>query len=147
MKNIIFIISLLFSMTLAFAQEINVPVVINKTFETQINAFKDCENIVWSKNENNYVATYDKKSIRNITSFSMEGRIVENLEKTDLETLSENVLNYIDENYPKAKVMQCFSQSSETAPNRSVVEIKLKGISYQLFFRPDGTFHYEVELK
>lgn len=147
MKNIIFTISMLFTVSVALAQEVNVPSEASKTFESFINSNKDCENILWTQKGNNYIASYQKGKINHTTTFNSEGNFIENLEEVSPKTLSENVLNYIDENFSKAKIGQCFSQTSDTAPSRSVVEIKQKGVSYKLFFRPDGTFHYQEELK
>jgi tRNA A37 threonylcarbamoyladenosine modification protein TsaB len=108
MKNIIFTISLLLTVSIALAQEVNVPSEAAKTFESFINSNKDCENVVWTQKDNNFVAFYQKGKVNHTTTFNSEGNFIENFEEVSVNTLSENVLNYIDENFSKSKIVQCF---------------------------------------
>ena len=113
MKNIIFTISLLFAFSIGFSQEVIVPNAVTKTFDSHINSFKDCENLVWTQNENNYVAllllcTHKGCDVRPAGSilacpchgaeFSSDGRVLKGPATADLvkyKTRSDNENIYI----------------------------------------------------
>jgi len=143
MKAIIITIAFILTATFTFGQEISVPVNAQEVFDKDYNTNNEAKNIVWTKSNSNYVVYFEYNGKKRSVLFDEAGNYKENRIFIPYGKLNEKTANYIETNYSKNSIVQCYEVNSNTAPFRNEVEIDVNGEMIPLFFRPNGDFHYK----
>lgn len=140
MKISLIILSILFG-TGVWSQSI--PDAATEHFNYEFNSHTEASNIVWKAVDNGFEVTYDFYGRQGYAFYDDKGMCKESRIYTTFDRLAEGTQEYITSTYPNGTVTYCYRLNTQTAPERSVVQLQNNGQSIKLFFRPDGTFHYQ----
>ncbi len=143
MKKIIYIFCVsLLTGSLSFAQNINVPKnaidIVNARFH---GADPETSNATWSKIGSKYQLNYTYSDKKRTLIFNDKGDFLQSWIEIPNERLKSEVTKYLKVNYPKATILQAYELTSNTAPERNIVDIVSDGEKIRLRFRPNGTFY------
>jgi len=148
MKKIIYILCVsLFVGSLSYAQEIDVPKIALDLVNTNYHG-TDSETIdsKWSKVGNKIHLNYTYSDKKRTVIFNEKGNFLQSWIEIPTERLRAEVAKYLSLHYPKATIVQAYELSSNTAPERNIVDIENEGNKLRLRFRPNGAFYISEEL-
>ncbi|MCD4729341.1 MAG: PepSY-like domain-containing protein [Bacteroidales bacterium] len=143
MKFLTFIITFVISLSL-FSQKTldsEVPEIVQKNFNRK---YPRAENVSWDKVDNNYKVDCFYKDLSTYAEFTPEGEWVQTISEVDYGELYPPIERYLDENFPKDKVIIV---EKATLANRQdyyyvQLERKQKGkkepLVFELFFDKTG---------
>lgn len=146
MKYFTFIITFVISLSL-FSQKTldsEVPEIVQKNFNKK---YPNAENVSWDKVDNNYKADCFYKDLITYAEFTPEGEWVQTIMEVDNRELFPPIEKYLDENYPKDKIIMAEKATLATRQDYYYVQLerKEKGskepVIFELFF--DKTGHIE----
>lgn len=114
----------------------NIPLIVQNAFVKQYPAIK---NVMWSKENANYEASFDLNGLDNSALFNINGQILET--ETEIKDLPKDILASLKATYPNQKVLEI----AKITNLKSVVtyEIEIKG--KDLIFDSKGKFLEEIK--
>lgn len=121
----------------------NVPDEIIENFNHEFNSHTEATNIIWETVDQGFEVTYEFNDRQGYVFYDDNGYYKESRLSTPFDQLEQGVQDYVTNTFPNGTVNYCYRLNSQTAPERSVVQINNNGQTIKLFFRPDGTFHYQ----
>lgn len=98
----------------------------------------------WETVGNGFKVSYQSEAQNGILFYDEDGIFKASWDEVSFDQLLEETKAYIKDNYSKKDVVRSYLLNSNTAPERGVVILKIKGNrTTTVYFRPDGTFHYQ----
>ena len=120
----------------------SIPEAATADFDTRFNHHTEAVNIVWDATTDGYTVTYEFNDRQVYVFYNDKGTFRESRVSMQYDELEQGVQQYISDHYADATFSAAFRLNTQTAPERSVVELNNNGQLITLYFRPDGTFHY-----
>ncbi|GAB4251002.1 MAG: hypothetical protein Kow0079_04650 [Vicingaceae bacterium] len=113
-----------------------IPENVLKTFNQN---YPEAKNVEWEMEGNNYEAVYTENNLEKSIVYNKEGVIILTETQINITDLSENIKNYINENYPASEIEKAEKEDS----NEGVfyeVEIINDNDEVELVFDSNGNF-------
>ena len=136
MKNLLFILSVLFYSSLAVAQHINekdVPDTVKATFSKK---FPNQKNVKWEKEKENYEASFSIEKSEHAVVIDSKGSLIETEEEISVKELPANAIAYIQKNYSDKKIKEAAKITNATG----IVTFEAKVGSKDLIFDKTGSY-------
>ncbi|MCB9188972.1 MAG: hypothetical protein H6599_06780 [Flavobacteriales bacterium] len=97
----------------------------------------------WEVSENGCKVVFSTNNAAGEIAYDDHGNYRSSLLQIAFEDLQADVQSYVTTNYKMKNVVNSYHLNSGTAPERCVVKIKDKKKIVTIYFRPDGSYHYQ----
>jgi hypothetical protein len=122
-----------------------VPETAKQHFKEQYNHSETASNVTWNALDNGFEVTYSSNNREGHVFYDDKGYFKESRVSMQFKELEQSVKDYVASHFGTKDVTYCYRLNTQTAPERSVVQLEINGQQLRLFFRPDGTFHYQEQ--